>query len=303
MNKIVLCIDFNNVAFTCFYNKPLINNQGMNVNAIKGFFFKLKSYIDTFNPDYIILANDLSRNKTFRRKLFKPYKAQRKPADPDIINQMEYIQRLSSLLGLPILNNEEYEADDILGMISKLVKDNMDEYDTVIVSSDRDLYQLINERTYIMNPRNNNIIDLYTLYDDYKMSPEQWIELKMLQGDRSDNIPGIPGIGEVSALRLLNEYHNIENVYNHLNQLKPKTSELLIEYKDQLPLLKSLVTIITDYSVINLNTDMLKFNEPFPTEIYLLINELEIFTLLDLFKYELIPYVCRPMNNNLKGDE
>ena len=96
-NKLVLAIDFNNILFGSYYGAPLINSRGMNVNAIKGFFFKLRSLKETFNPDYIVMANDLSREKTFRRKMYPPYKAQRKPHDEDIINQLKYAQQLNGL--------------------------------------------------------------------------------------------------------------------------------------------------------------------------------------------------------------
>lgn len=290
MNKIVLCIDFNNVVFMSYYSQPLLNSKNMNVNAIKGFFYKLKSYIETFNPTHIVLCNDISRSKTFRRKMYKAYKSQRKESDPDIVLQMEYVSRLISLLGIPIINNELYEADDLLGMISRLVGDNMEDTDTVIVSSDRDLYQLIDDHTFIMNPKNGEIIDSYWLEDNYKLTPDQWIELKMLQGDRGDNIPGIPGIGEVSALRLITEYTDIENVYKHLNQVKPKISDLLIRHKDDLDLMRKLVTIVTDYKLLDLNVDMLKMKDPIASEILLLLNELELYSLINIFNYDLIPY-------------
>lgn len=290
MNKIVLCIDFNNVVFMSYYSQPLLNSKNMNVNAIKGFFYKLKSYIETFNPTHIVVCNDISRSKTFRRKMYKAYKSQRKESDPDIVLQMEYVSRLISLLGIPIINNELYEADDLLGMISRLVSENMEDTDTVIVSSDRDLYQLIDDHTFIMNPKNGEIIDSYWLEDNYKLTPDQWIELKMLQGDRGDNIPGIPGIGEVSALRLITEYNDIENVYKHLNQVKPKISDLLIRHKDDLDLMRKLVTIVTDYKLLDLNLDMLKMKDPIASEILLILNELELYSLINIFNYDLIPY-------------
>ena len=111
-DKLVLAIDFNNILFGSYYGAPLINSKGMNVNAIKGFFFKLRSLKETFNPDYIVMANDLSREKTFRRRMYPPYKAQRKPHDEDIITQLKYGQQLAALMGYKFINNELYEADD-----------------------------------------------------------------------------------------------------------------------------------------------------------------------------------------------
>ena len=177
--KLVLGIDFNNLFYGSYYGEKLINSKGMNVNAIKGFFFKLKLLKETFNPDYIVVANDLSRSKTFRRKIYKQYKSQRKDHDDDILKQLRYGQQLVSLLGYELINNEIYEADDILGMISKYIKEN--NMNMIICSSDRDLYQLINDSIFIFSPRNKELIDESYMLMKYKLTPQQWIECKMLQ--------------------------------------------------------------------------------------------------------------------------
>ena len=153
--EIVLGIDFNNVVFGSYYGQKLINSKNINVNAIKGFFFKLKSFKDIFDPDYIVIANDISRSKTFRRKLYPPYKAQRKEHDPDVLLQLKYASQIVSLLGYPMINNEEYEADDVLGMISKFVNER--DMTMIIASSDRDLYQLINDDTYILRSEERRV--------------------------------------------------------------------------------------------------------------------------------------------------
>lgn len=286
--KVVLAIDFNNVAYTSYYGQHLYNSKGMNVNAIKGFFFKLKSLIDVFDPDYIILANDLSREKTFRRKMYRPYKAQRKPTDPDIKTQMEYITKITALMGYPMLNNELYEADDVLGMISRLAQEN--DMETFIISSDKDLYQLVDDHVFVLSPRNNEVIDKYYLFDNFKLTPDQWIELKMLQGDRSDNIPGVPGIGHITALQLMNEFGSIENIYNNLKAIKSqKLRDVLANAHPDMELMRKLVTIITDYTKISLTKEMFEPKECFGSEVILTLNELEIPSLLPIFQYELIP--------------
>lgn len=285
--KLVLLIDFNNVLFSSYYGDKLYNSKGINVNAIKGFFFRIKMLQDTFSPTYIVLCNDLSRDKTFRRKLYKPYKANRKTHDEDIIQQIKYASQLASLLGYPFINNIEYEADDVLGMISRYTHEH--DMDCVIVSSDRDLYQLIQEDVFIYSPRTKEIVDLIYLQDNYKLTPQQWIELKAIQGDRSDNIPGINGIGETTALKLMTKYGSIENIYNHLNELNPKTKELLIAGEKDLPLMKQLVTILTDYNLIDFKPEMLERNEIYVNEVFNLINELEIYSLEDVIRYSLLP--------------
>jgi DNA polymerase-1 len=232
------------------------------------------------------MANDLDRNKTFRRKLYKGYKAQRKPMDQDIVEQMRIISQLCALLGYPFINNETYEADDILGMVSRFGADN--NMDTIIASSDRDMYQLINDSTFIFSPKNKELLDLNWLQDNYRLTPEQWIELKMLQGDRSDNIPGIHGVGEATALKLMQQFKSIDGIYSHMGYHKPALREVLTNGKDSLDLTRELVTIITDYTKINLTEDNLKRKEVYEDEIYNLIKELEIFSLINVMRYSLI---------------
>lgn len=293
--KLVLGIDFNNMMFGSYYAAPLINEHGMNVNAIKGFFFKLKALKETFNPDLIVFANDISRSKTFRRKLYPEYKAQRKVHNDDIINQMRVTSHIISLLGYQFINNELYEADDVLGMISRYVSERG--YDMIIASSDRDMYQLVNDNVFILSPRNNEIIDREYMYNKYQLTPEQWIELKMLQGDRSDNIPGIPGIGEKTALYLMQQYGSIDNIYNNLNNLKAGIATALIGGKNLLELTRTLVTIVTDYTKIDLQEDMLKRKDIFCMDIYNTIAELQINSLFNVMNYVLIPE--KSTNNTL----
>lgn len=281
--KIVLGIDFNNMLIGSYYGGELINEKGMNVNAIKGFYFRLQSLKTIFNPDYIVIANDLSREKTFRRKLYKPYKAQRKPLEINVLEQMKYASNIAALLGYPFINHELYEADDILGMLSKFTTEY--DMDLVIASSDRDLYQLINDHVFIYSPKNKELIDRSWMYEKYRLTPEQWIELKMLQGDRSDNIPGINGIGEVTALKLMQKFGSIKEIYNHLGYLKPGLRELLKAGESILPLTRELVTIVTDYTKIDLTMDMIQPKERYTNEIYTLLEDLGLHSLFNVMNY------------------
>ena len=284
--KLVMAIDFCNMVFTSYYGQKLYNSKGNNINAIKGFFFKLKMLKESFNPDYIVFASDLSRERTFRRKLFKGYKAQRKPTDEDVIFQMKYISQIIGLLGYPMLNNELYEADDILGMIAKYNENH--DMDTIIISSDRDLYQLIDEHTFILSPRNSDVIDIAYLIEKYKLMPNQWIDLKILQGDHSDNIQGIPGIGEITALRLMQQYDSIDGIYSHMNEHKPAVQAALQKGESAIELTRKLVTIITDYTLINLDEKYFNKDKEYGKEIMDVIIELEIPTLINVFNYGLL---------------
>lgn len=283
---LILGIDFNNMVFGSYYGEKLINSKKINVNAIKGFFMKLKSLKDSLNPDYIVFCNDLSREKTFRRKLYKPYKAQRKEHDPDIMIQLQYTSQISALIGYPFINNELYEADDVLGMISKYATDN--NMDMIIASSDKDLYQLVSDNVYVYSHRNKELIDEDWLKEKYQLTPSQWIELKMLQGDRSDNIPGINGVGEVTALKLMQQYKSIDNIYNHLGSLKPSLREVLKCGRERLPLTRELVTIITDYNKIEFNGSMLNQNQKYTNELFALLEELELYSLYNVMQYSLL---------------
>lgn len=278
--KMILGIDFNNMIFTSYYGEKLINSKGINVNAIKGFFTRLRNLKDMFNPDYIIFANDLSRDKTFRRKIYPDYKAQRSETDADVVLQMKYASQIAALIGYPFINHESFEADDILGMISRFATDN--DMEMVIASSDRDLYQLINNNVFIMSPRINELINPLYLMDNYQLTPEQWVELKMLQGDPSDNIPGIHGIGKTRALDLMHAYGSIENIYNHLSELKPAMQTALINDKDSLDLMRTLVTIVTDYKILNLTEESFKLTQRYENEIFEVLHDLELFSLYNI---------------------
>ena len=284
--KIILLIDFNNLVFCSHYTNPQLNKYGENIGTVKNFFYKLRSLKSMFEPSYIVFASDLSRAKTFRRKLFSKYKAQRKPMDPDIGRQMEIISKLISLCGFPIYNSPEYEADDIIGMISKFGEEN--NYQVIIISSDRDLYQLLSDNIFVMSPKSNQLLDKNWLYNNYHLTPTQWIDIKILQGDRSDNIPGVPGIGEVSALNLIKAFGNINEIYNNLNKIVEKIRKLLINGEQDIELTRKLVTIVRDYNIIKFNEEMLYRKESFPRDIYMTLMENDILNLQDVFNYSLL---------------
>lgn len=285
MGKSILIIDFNNCLFASYYGKPLINHNGINVNAVKGFFMKLKNLRDIFNPDYIVIARDMARTKTFRRELYPEYKAQRKPSNPDVVNQMQITQQLLALLGFPVLCHERYEADDIIGMISQYGEDHGME--SIIVSSDRDMYQLVGDHTYVISPRSGDLIDPTYMQEHYHLNAQQWIELKILQGDRSDNIPGIPGIGEVTALSLMQTYGSIASIYQHLDELKPGVKHALEIHRDLIDPTRTLVTIVRDYSVIDLQEASLHRGELFADEVLDQLIEYQLYSLIPIMRYDL----------------
>lgn len=285
-----LGIDFNNMVYGSYYANPLYNKQGKNVNAIRGFFTKFQLIFDNLSPDYVVFANDLGRTNTFRRKLFEKYKSQRKPTDDDVIFQINQTSILVKALGFKFLNDPSYEADDILGMISKWCTDNG--HDMIIISSDRDLYQLINEHVQIYSFIKHEMINNEYMEEHFQLTPAQWIELKMIQGDPSDNIPGIRGIGQVTAHELMTKFGNIDNIYKNINLLKKQSvRDKLIADSGMLPLMRELVTIVTDYNKINFDLNLLKRSKP------------DQETISNVLYYLQIPSLIPVLNNLAKSYE
>ena len=286
-NKMVMIIDFNNCLFASYYGQKLINSYGVNVNAVKGFFMKLKYLKECFDPDFMIFARDVSRVKTFRRKLYPDYKAQRKPTDPDILTQIKIAQQLVALLGFTIIENETYEADDLIGMTSRLAEANG--MDAMIISSDRDMYQLVTDHTFVMSPRNSDLITPEFMIKKYQLTPNQWIDLKILQGDTSDNIPGVRGIGNVTAMSLMHEWGSVDSIYQNLDKIQPSIRAKLIDAKDVIDLTRVLVTIEVDYTKVGLQYEQLYRHDVFENEVMSVLAEHQLYSLFDVMRYGLFP--------------
>ena len=270
-NPILLIIDFANVAYSGWYTKNDINHIGYNINAIIVFYNRLRALKQTFDPTYLVMAEDMGRANTFRRKMYPLYKAQRKEADPDITKQMIIIRALNQSLGFARISNELFEGDDIVGMVAKWGDEHG--FDSVIVSSDRDMYQLVTDHTYVLSPKDNTLISPQYMKEVYELTPQQWIELKILQGDGADNIPGVKGVGRKTALELMQQFGSIENIYQNLQYIKPHLRELLIAGKNDIPLMRNLVTIITDYTKINLTESKLYRHPPIDDDVNSIMNQ------------------------------
>ena len=284
--KLILGIDFNNIMYSSYYTPELINTKGNNVNAVKGFFFKLKNLREYLNPDYIVICNDLGREKTFRKKIYAGYKSNRQSTPSSIGQQFAYAMQIIQALGFRVINNENYEADDILGMISRFAIDN--KMRMLIASSDRDFYQLITDKINVFSMKYKEIIDRPWIYDKYHLIPEQLIELKALVGDKSDNIPGAHGIGENIGLELIQRWGSVEAVYKNLEMVKPLLRNKLEMTKRSVEMSKLLGTIVTDYSLIELDAAMIERNEPNHAELYETLRELELYSLYNIMQYNLL---------------
>ncbi len=243
MEKFLL-IDGNNLLFRSFYALPqLANFQGEISNAVFGFTNTLVKMIKTHQPKYIAVAFDKGK-QTFRHKQYTEYKAQRNPTPKELLDQIPMVKDLLTKMNIKVIALDELEADDILGCLSRSYKT-----DNYLLSADKDLLQLINNNTRVLVPQKGGdpeLLDEDALYAKYQLRPSQIVDLKALMGDASDNIPGVRKVGEKTALSLLAQYETLDGVYEHIEELKGKLKENLIEDKDVAYLSHHLATIVTD---------------------------------------------------------
>ena len=249
MKKIVL-IDGNNLVFRSYYATAysgviMRNSKGFPTNALYGFINMMNKIIREDKPEYILVAFD--KGKTFRHSEYDEYKAGRSDTPDELKQQFPVAKDVLNAMGIKYFEIDNYEADDIIGTLSSMAHVDPD-FDCEIVSSDKDLLQLIEDDVVVRSPKNNDYIiyDRNTFKDIYEVEPIRIIDLKALMGDTSDNIPGVAGIGEKTAIKLIKEYDNIDNLYEHVDEIKGKVKDKLIEGKKSCYVSRDLATIIKD---------------------------------------------------------
>ncbi|HEL0589160.1 DNA polymerase I [Streptococcus equi] len=252
-NKLLL-IDGSSVAFRAFfalYNQidRFKNHSGLHTNAIYGFHLMLDHMMKRVQPTHVLVAFDAGKT-TFRTELFADYKAGRAKTPDEFREQFPYIRDMLGALGIAFYELEHYEADDIIGTLDKMAERTEIPFDVTIVSGDKDLIQLTDANTVVeISKKGVAEFEEFTpayLMDKMGLTPEQFIDLKALMGDKSDNIPGVTKIGEKTGLKLLHEYGSLEGIYQHVDSFKPsKMKENLLHDKEQAFLSKTLATINT----------------------------------------------------------
>lgn len=255
----LLLIDGHSILSRAFYGIPeLTNSEGKHTNAVYGFLNILLKELELEEADHLAVAFDLPA-PTFRHKLFPEYKGTRKAMPEELREQVPLMQELLSSMHIPILKKEGYEADDILGTIAKRMQKEGKE--VVIVSGDRDLLQLADTRIKISLPKTSRgqteILSYFPedVRAEWKVSPEEFIDLKALMGDSSDNIPGVPGMGPKTAEWIIQHYHTIENAKEHALEedfkvpRKPRAGQELLEHWDLARLSKTLATIFLEVPI------------------------------------------------------
>ena len=226
-NKLVI-IDGNSIFYRSFYALPLLtNSQGEYSNAVYGFAIQILHIIQNIKPKYMVVAFDVSK-KTFRNKIYADYKGTRKPMPDELRSQIEPLKKMLSLMNIKCCEQEGIEGDDIIGIISKRFLDT----ETIIVTGDRDSFQLVDDSTKVYFTKKGTsdlkIMDAKLLKEEYGVSPKEFIDLKALQGDTADNIPGVAGVGPKTATELIQKYGSIENLYEHTDELSGKLKEKIV---------------------------------------------------------------------------
>ena len=294
MEKVIL-VDGNNLLFRSYYataysGNIMRNKEGFPTNGLYGFVNMMNKIIMEEKPKYIMVAFDIG--KTFRHEEYEDYKDGRVAMPEDLKLQFPVAKKILNAMGITYLEKEGYEADDIIGTFAKAVDNNKD-FIATIISSDRDLLQLISDEVEVKLLKQKDYIKMnkQVFFDTYGITADKMIDLKGLMGDSSDNLPGVKGIGEKTALKLLQEFGTIENLYDNIDNIKGAIHDKLVEGKDSAFMCKKLATI---YKEVPIDTDFnnLLYKNEVTDDLINIYNDLGFYSLLK--KIEL------PKNNNAK---
>lgn len=283
-----IIIDGNSLMHRAFYAiPPLTNKNGLHTNVIYGFVNMVNKLIEQFNPKYMAIAFD-TKAPTFRHEEYKEYKAKRQKMPQEMLEQIPYLKQVVDAMNIQRIEIDGYEADDIIGTLSKASDE--EDIHTLIVTGDRDAFQLISSNVHVLITKKGishmEEYDREKLISQYSVSPEQVIDLKGLMGDASDNIPGVPGVGEKTALELLKQFGSMDNVLENISQIKKnKVRENVQNNKDIALMSKDLATIFRDVP-IDINIKNYLFKEADYNTLIELYKKLEFKSFLDKAGYK-----------------
>ena len=285
--KIVL-IDGHSILNRAFYGvPPLTNGEGVHTNAVYGFLNIMLKILDEEHPGYLAVAFDLAA-PTFRHKMYDAYKGTRKPMPEELREQVPLIKEMLTAMGIPLMMLEGFEADDLLGTVSRQMEEKG--LAVSVISGDRDLLQLASDTVCIRIPRTKStgteVDDFYAaqVKETYQVTPTEFIDVKALMGDASDNIPGVPSIGEKTAVRIIAQYGSIENAHDHVDEITPpRARESLREHYD-LAVLSKKLAMIDRHCPFALDLEAAKIGDLFTPQAHELCKRLELRSLLGRFK-------------------
>jgi len=283
LTKKLVLIDGNSIAYRAFFALPLLNNdKGVHTNAIYGFTMILMKILEDEKPTHMLVAFDAGKT-TFRHKTFQEYKGGRQKTPPELSEQFPFIRELLDAYQVSRYELENYEADDIIGTLSRQAE--KDGYEVKVISGDKDLTQLVTDKiTVDITKKGITDVDSYTpefVKEKYGLTPEQIIDMKGLMGDTSDNIPGVPGVGEKTAIKLLTEFTTLENVLDSIEKVSgKKLKEKLEENREQALMSKKLATIDCE-APLSITLDEVHYEGFDPQKVTGLFKELGFNSLLD----------------------
>ena len=290
--KLVL-IDGHSILNRAFFGIPdLTNSEGLHTNAVYGFLNIMFKILEEEQPDYLTVAFDVSE-PTFRHKMFAEYKGTRKPMAEELRQQVPLMKEMLKAMGITVVEKGGYEADDILGTIAK--QSEAKGLTVSVVSGDRDLLQLATDRIKIRIPKTKRtgteIEDYNTkeVIEKYQVTPIEFIDVKALMGDTSDNIPGVPGIGEKTATAIIAQYGSIENAYAHVDEIRPPRASRNLKENYELAQMSKTLATIEIHAAIPYELEQAKIDgiaSLYTEEAYLLCKRLEFKNLLGRFEVD-----------------
>ncbi len=273
-NKLMI-LDGYSILFRAFYAMPpLKNKKGQYTNAVYGFLSMLYKLLDSYSPEYICVAFD-PKTPTFRHEQYSEYKAGRAKAPDELVSQFDLIRETLKAHNIECVEINGFEADDVAGTLANLASKN--DMEVYLVTSDKDYLQLVDDDVKVLLTKkgatNIKVMDRNAVMEDYEITPEQFVDLKALMGDQSDNIPGVKGVGEKTAIKLIKDYHDLDTLYDNIDDIKGKLKEKLENDKMQAYMSKTLAKIVTDIPV-DVDFEDFKKNDPNDEILYNLYEEL-----------------------------
>ena len=276
MNKLIL-IDGNSLLFRAYFAmmRPMVNSKGVHTQGIFAFINMLNKIINEHQPTHIAVAFDM-KEKTFRHEQYTEYKAGRNATPIELLAEFPLMHQVLEAMNIKILEMPRYEADDLIGTVAN--RANSEGIETLVITGDKDELQLVDEHVNVLINKKGvsefDIYDIAAMKERYNLTPQQYIDLKGLMGDSSDNYPGVPGIGEKKGIALLEEYSSLEGVLEHANEIKGKMGENIRENIEHARLSKWLATIKTDCP-IDFTWDDLRLEKPDYEKLINIYTELE----------------------------
>ena len=275
MKKLIL-IDGNSLLFRAYFAmRPMVTSKGIHTQGVFAFVNMLGKIINDYDPSHIAVAFDM-KGGTFRHDVYKEYKAGRLKTPPELLSQIPLMHDVLKAMNIAVLEVPQFEADDIIGTIA--ARAEAEGLDTLVISGDKDELQLVGEHVNVLiNKRGMSEFDLYdigAMKERYNLTPKQFIDLKGLMGDSSDNIPGVPGIGEKKGIALLEEYGSLENLIEHADEVKGKMGEKLRDNIETARMSKWLATINTE-APVDFTWEDLEYTSPDLEKLIAIYKELE----------------------------